>query len=104
MILFLSALHLQHTHVQGVYVLQQLHVPTPHPLNLLLEKIEFLLLLSQQGVFGVLVNLGSIFDLLSLIRILQGLKGFTEVLVAGADVGYHQGLTVTPQGIRKQFR
>jgi hypothetical protein len=63
-------------------------------LDLLFQKLQFLLLLTKHGILGVLINDWLVLDLLGSVGILEGLKGLLEVGLRWTYIGYHQGLGI----------
>ena len=86
------------TLVQDFDRLSDVHVIEAGSLLRLLDDLSqfdnLFFVLLKQGIFGIHVDSGLVFDILSPGRISQGGDSFFEVIVGGRDTSYHDGFGV----------
>ena len=70
--------------------------------DLLSQSFDLLLELAQQGIFGIFVDSDIILDVFGSVRILE--TGNSLIIVVGTwtDVGDHDSLGVTSEGVLQQ--
>lgn len=73
-------------------------------IKLLLELADFLLVLAKKGIFGVFVDAWLVLNVLGATGVSECVNGLVVVVVSGADVGDHDCLCVSTEGVLKETR
>ena len=73
-------------------------------LQLLLQLLNLLRVLSEQRVLGVLVDLRLVLDLLGAVGVAQRAHRFVVVVVGGGEAGHHHGFRVAAQRVLRVTR